>query len=115
MFAFEVITLKIAMEQIILLCYYLYMMVIPIDGTLRPESTLKRKSLSLCHHNMFREAATSGTLMVVWESGEENIANVLAKFFFGSRLRYLCGKFMKWPNTQLAGFNCAFTPLYSLS
>ena len=60
----------------------------------RPESTLKKKTLSICYH-MIREAAASGVIRVTWESGEENIADVLTKFLPGIRLRRLCGKFMK--------------------
>ena len=84
------------------------MMGVPLDGSANvfcdneavvrnsslPESTLKKKYLSICYH-MVREAAAAKILRVCWESGQKNVAGILTKGLPGPRLRELCGKFMR--------------------
>jgi hypothetical protein len=101
-FGSEFIALRIATEKLEALRYKLRMMGIPIDGpanvfcdnesvvksSTRPESTLKKKHISICYHKV-RESQAGGSTRVAWESGETNLSDILTKINPGPRLRSL--------------------------
>ena len=64
-----------------------------VRNTSMPESTLKKKHISICYH-MVREAVAANILRVTKEDGKTNLADVLTKFMPGSRKRDMCGRFM---------------------
>ena len=101
-FGSEFIALRIATEKLEALRYKLRMMGIPIDGPANvfcdndsvvkssstPESTLKKKHLSICYHKC-RESQASGAVRVAWEQGTTNLADLLTKILPGPRLSSL--------------------------
>ena len=91
-FGSELIALKIASEQIMGLRYKLRMMGVPIDGpanvfcdnesvvksTMNPESTLKKKNVSIAYHKV-RECFAAGIIDVYFQYSEDNLADVFTK------------------------------------
>ena len=91
-FGSELVALKIASEQIIGLRYKLRMMGVPIDGatnvfcdnesvvksTMNPESTLKKKNVSIAYHKV-RECFAAGIITVYFQYSEDNLADVFTK------------------------------------
>lgn len=91
-FGSELIALKIATEQIMGLRYKLRMMGVPIDGpanvfcdnesvvksTMNPESTLKKKNVSIAYHKV-RECFAAGIIDVYFQYSEDNLADVFTK------------------------------------
>ena len=60
----------------------------------KPESTLKKKHLSVAYHRC-REAQAAGTVQVVKEVTDTNISDFFTKFLTGTKLRTLCS-FVLW-------------------
>jgi hypothetical protein len=103
-FGSEYVALRVATEMIKALRYKLRMMGIPIEGPADvlcdneavvknssiPESTLKKKHLSICYH-LVREAAAAMIIRVGWERGTSNLADILTKLMPGSKKRELAG------------------------
>ena len=102
-FGSEFLALKHRMEYIRGLRYKLRMMGIPISGpayvygdnmsviynTSRPESTLKKKSNSVCYHAV-RESVAMGEIITAHVRSEENPADLCTKTIpGGSKRRYL--------------------------
>ncbi len=102
-FSSEFVAARIAMELIDGLRYKLRMFGIPIEGPTnvfcgnqsvvtnmtKPESTLKRKHISIAYH-LVMEAAAAGTIHIAKQSRETNIADILTKPVTGPRLKSLC-------------------------
>ena len=95
-FGSEFIALKICTEMVKGLRYKLRMMGIPLDGPANvfcdnnsvvtnssyPESTLKKKHISICYH-LVREACAAGQIRVTYEKSEFNLADVITKIMSG--------------------------------
>ena len=65
-----------------------------IKNTQRPESTLKKKSNSICYHAS-RESVTMNESRMAHISTNENPADIASKIVGGGRKRtYLVGKLM---------------------
>lgn len=108
-FSSEFIALKISIELIESLRYKLWMFGIPIDNstvvfcdnetvvqnTTRPESTLKKKHVSIAYRRC-REAQAAGYVRISFIKGMENLADMLTKVLPGSRLRKLMESFFHW-------------------
>ena len=59
-----------------------------IHNTQKPESTLKKKSHSLCYHSV-RESVAMGESLTVHISTHENVADLLTKILFGAKRQNL--------------------------
>ena len=59
-----------------------------IHNTQRPESTLKKKSHSLCYHSV-RESVAMGESLTAHISTRENVADLLTKILFGAKRQNL--------------------------
>jgi hypothetical protein len=106
-FGSEFIALRIATEKIQALRIKLRMMGIPIEGpanvfcdnqsvvtsSTRPESTLKKKHVSICYHKV-RESCASGMIRIAHEQGETNLADILTKILPGPRMKKLLGNIL---------------------
>ena len=57
-----------------------------IFNTSRPQSTLKKKSNSICYHAV-REAVASGEMITAHVPTRFNLADLLTKVFFGEKRR----------------------------
>jgi hypothetical protein len=82
--------------------YKLRMMVIPLRGpanvfcdneyvvksSTRPESTLKKKHISICYHKV-RELQAGGSVRVARENGDTDLSGILMKIVTGPMLRNL--------------------------
>ena len=91
-FGAEFVVMKIGVEHIRSLRYKLRMMGVPIDSpvyvngdnmsvihsTQRPESTLKKKSNSICYHAV-RESAAMGEITTGHVPSEHNPADIATK------------------------------------
>ena len=91
-FGSEFVALRIATEKIIALRYKLRMFGVPLDGPAQvfsdsesvvknssnPESRINKKHLSCVYHKV-RENIAAGTIIVFFESGATNIADILTK------------------------------------
>ena len=91
----EFVAMKLGAEHLRSLRYKLRMMGIPIAGpsnvygdnmsvihnTQRPESTLKKKSLSICYH-FLRECVAMGELRTAHIRSEENVADLATKVIY---------------------------------
>jgi hypothetical protein len=89
-------------EKLEAIRYKLRMMGIPLMGpanvfcvnqsvlksSTRPESTLKKKHVSICYHKA-RESQAGGSIQIAWESGKTNLADLLTKVLPGPRLANL--------------------------
>jgi hypothetical protein len=94
--------MRIAVEQIEGLRYKLRMMGVPVEGPANvfcdnqsvfkncsfTESTLKKKHNAIAYHRV-REAQTSRTIRVAWESGITSLSDILTKPLPGPQLREL--------------------------
>ena len=99
-FGAEFVAMKHGMEALRGLRYKLRMMGIPIDGpsfiygdnmsvihnTQRPESTLKKKSNSVCYHAV-REAVAMGECITAHVSTHDNPADICTKIMPGGQKR----------------------------
>ena len=102
-FGSEFVAMRVAVEIIEGLRYKLRMMGFPLEGpcnvfcdnnavvqnTSRPESTLKKKHLSVCYHRC-REAQASNTVRIAKEGTHTNISDLFTKLLPGTKLRDLC-------------------------
>ena len=91
-FGSEFIAMKVAVELIQALRYKLRMFGIPVDGAtsvlgdnqsvvvnvIAPESTLKKKHLSIAYHRC-REASASRMVIVGYVPSKENVADLATK------------------------------------
>jgi hypothetical protein len=65
-----------------------------IHNTQRPESTLKKKSNSICYH-FAREAVAMGEAKMEHINNNENPADIATKIIYGGQKRdYLVGKLL---------------------
>jgi hypothetical protein len=108
-FGSKFIALKISVELIKILRYKLRMFGILIDNSTivfcdneavvqnvtRPESTLKKKHISIAYHRC-REAQAAGYIKIGFIKGMEDLADILAKALPGPRLRKLMGSIFHW-------------------
>ena len=92
-FGSEFIASRIAIEMIESLRYKLRMFGVPLNGPTNmfmdneavyksasiPESTLKKKHLSIAYHRC-REAVAAGTIRIAKEGTETNLADLFTKF-----------------------------------
>jgi hypothetical protein len=104
-FGSEFVAARIAVELIESLRYKLRMFGIPIDGptnvycdndsvcsnSTKPESTLKKKHNAIAYHRV-QEAVAAGTIRVVWEPTDTNIADMLTKCLVGLALTDMCSR-----------------------
>jgi hypothetical protein len=93
----EFVALKNGVEEVRGLRYKLRMMGVPLNGpslihgdnmpvvtnTSKPESTLKKKSNSICYH-FVRESVAAGECLVKHISTHFNVADLLTKVLTGS-------------------------------
>ena len=101
-FGAEFVAMKHGMETLRGLRYKLRMMGIPISGpsyiygdnmsvihnTQRPESTLKKKSNSICYHAI-RESVAMGECLTAHVRSEDNPADPFTKIMFGTKRKHL--------------------------
>ncbi len=87
------------------ICYKLHMMGIPVKGasymygnnmsvvtnSSRPESTLKKKSNSICYHAV-REAVAMGEALVAHIPTKKNLADLFTKVLYGQTRRFLVNR-----------------------
>jgi hypothetical protein len=106
-FGAEFCALKHGIENLRGIRYKLRMMGVPIDGPSRvfgdnmsvvtnsskPESTLKKKSNSVCYHAV-REAVVMGEALVAHIGTKFNLADLFTKALSGATRRFLVGRLM---------------------
>ena len=106
-FGAEFCALKHGIENLRGIRYKLRMMGVPIDGPSRifgdnmsvvtnsskPESTLKKKSNSICYHAV-REAVVMGEALVAHIGTKFNLADLFTKALSGATRRFLVGRLM---------------------
>lgn len=106
-FGAEFCALKHGIENLRGIRYKLRMMGIPIDGashiygdnmsvvnnSSKPESTLKKKSNSVCYHAV-REAVAMGEALVAHIPTHKNLADLFTKVLYGRARRYLVSRLM---------------------
>ena len=99
-FGAEFVAMKIGIETVRGIRYKLRMMGVPLDGptfvygdnmsvihnTQRPESTLKKKSNSICYHAV-RESVAMGESLTGHVSTHDNPADLTTKILPGGRKR----------------------------
>jgi hypothetical protein len=97
-FGAEFVAMKHGMETLRGLRYKLRMMGVPINGptyvygdnmsviynTSKPESTLKKKSNSICYHAV-REAVAMGEMLTTHCKTNDNYADLLTKVLYGGK------------------------------
>ena len=105
-FGSEFIASRIAIEMIESLRYKLRMFGVPLNGPTNmfmdneavyksasiPESTLKKKHLSIAYHRC-REAVAAGTIRIAKEGTETNLADLFTKILPGPRREMLLDMF----------------------
>jgi hypothetical protein len=93
--------------MIVAMCYKLRSFGVTIDGPTNvfcaneavrknvrtPESTLNKKSLSICYHAV-REAVAAEVIRVAWEDTNTNLADLLTKTLPRVKRETLMGYFM---------------------
>lgn len=103
-FGAEFVAMKHGIETLRGLRYKLRMMVTPISGpsytygdnisvihnTQLPESTLKKKSHSLCYYAI-QESVAMGESLTGHIPTDENVADMLTKFLYGQKRRRFVG------------------------
>jgi hypothetical protein len=113
-FSSEYIALKTAIELIEGLRYKLRMFGVPIEkstivfcdnqavviNSTHPESTLKRKHVSIAYHRC-REAQAAGYIKIGFIRSNENLADLLTKILPGPRLRQLMEHIFHWKKSPL--------------
>ena len=101
-FGAEFVAMKHGVEELRGIRYKLRMMGVPIDGptyiygdnmsvinnTSKPESTLKKKSNSICYH-FVREAVAMQECLTTWIPTLRNWADLLTKVMSGTKRREL--------------------------
>ena len=101
-------TLRHSIENLHGICYKLRMMGVPVDkpsyvygnnmsivtNVSRPESTLKKKSNSICYHAV-REAVAMGEALVAHIPTKKNLADLFTKVLYGQNWRFLVNR-MLW-------------------
>ena len=106
-FGAEFVALKNVVEKLRGLRYKLRMMGVPLSGpsyvygdnmsvirnTQKPESTLKKKSNSICYHAV-REAVASGELLTAHIRTHDNCADLLTKVLSGGKRRDLVSRLL---------------------
>jgi len=104
-FGSESVAMKIAAGLVIAMRHKLRMTGIEVDGpcnmfcdnqsvasdSTMPESTLKKRHVSVCCHKI-RESAAAGIIRVAKEKSETNLADTLTKISPAPRLRKLIGE-----------------------
>ena len=108
MFGPEFSALRHGIENLRGIRYKLRMMGIPVDkptyvygdnmsvvtNVSKPESTLKKKSNSICYHAV-REAVAMGEALVVHIPTKKNLADLFMKILYGQSRRFLVDR-MLW-------------------
>ena len=109
--------MKHGIENLRGISYKLRMMGIPVKGASyvygdnmsvvtnlsRPESTLKKKSNSICYHAV-REAVAMGEALVAHIPTKKNLADLFTKVLYGQMHRFLIDR-MLWdvfPSDQMS-------------
>ena len=106
-FGAEFVALKHGMERLCGLQYKLRMMGVSISGpsyiygdnmsvihnTQRPESTLKKKSHSLCYHAA-RESVAMGESLTGHIATDKNVADLLTKVLYGQKRKRIVGEIL---------------------
>ncbi len=101
-FGAEFVGMKTGVDTLRGLRYKLRMMDVAIDGathiygdnmsviknTSKPESTLNKKSNTVCYHTV-RKSVTMGETLTTHILGAENLADLMTKVFSGSKHQYL--------------------------
>ena len=107
MFEAEFVALKHGMERLCGLRYKLRMMGVSISGpsyiygdnmsvihnTQRAESTLKKKSHSLCYHAAC-ESIAMGESLTGHIATDENVADLLTKVLYGQKRKRIVGEIL---------------------
>jgi hypothetical protein len=107
-FGIEFCTMKHGIENLCGICYKLRMMGIPVKGATyvygdnisvvtnssKPESTLKKKSNSICYHAVC-EAVAMGKALVAHIPTRKNLADLFTKVLYGQTPRFLVS-WMLW-------------------
>jgi hypothetical protein len=107
-FGAEFCAMKHGIENLRGIRYKLRMMGVPVKGasyvygdnmsvvnnTSKPESTLKKKSTSICYHAV-REAVAMGEALVAHIPTKKNLADLFTKVLYGQTRRYLVSR-MLW-------------------
>jgi hypothetical protein len=103
-FGAEFVAMKLSLEALRGIRYKLRMMGIPIAGptyvygdnmsvihnTQWPESTLKKKNLSICYHAV-REAVAMGEILTSHVRTENNFSDFMTKMTYGQKRCHLVG------------------------
>jgi hypothetical protein len=103
-FGAEFVAMKLGVEALQGIRYKLRMMGIPIAGptyvygdnmsvihnTQWPESTLKKKNLSICYHAV-REAVAMGEILMSHVRTKNNFSDFMTKVTYGQKQRHLMG------------------------
>jgi hypothetical protein len=106
-FGSEFMALKTATEMIQSLRYKLRMMGVQLDGPANvfcdnnsvvinssvPESTLKKKHVSICYHRV-REACAMKMIRISYENTKTNLADCLTKNLPGPTLKGIISRFL---------------------
>ena len=106
-FGAEFVALKLGTEQLRSLRYKCRMMGVPIAGpshiygdnmsviynTQKPESTLRKKSNSICYHAV-RESVAMGESLTTHVRTQHNYADLLTKVLYGAKRRNCVGNIM---------------------
>ena len=102
-FGDEFIAMKTGVEALRGIMYKLRMMGVPLTGpiyiygdnmsviynTSRPESTLKKKSNSICYHAV-REAVASGECLTTHCKTGDNYSDMMTKVLYGQKKQRKC-------------------------
>jgi hypothetical protein len=103
-FGAEFVAMKNGVEALRGIRYKLRMMGVPLTGasyvygdnmsvihnTQRPESTLRKKNLSICYHAV-REAVAMGEILTTHIKTDNNLSDFMTKVTFGQKRRHLVG------------------------
>jgi hypothetical protein len=103
-FGAEFVAMKNGVEALRGIRYKLRMMGVPLTGasyvygdnmsvihnTQRPESTLRKKNLSICYHTV-REAVAMGEILTTHIKTDNNLSDFMTKVTFGQKRRHLVG------------------------
>ena len=101
MFGVEFVVLKNGIETLRGIRYKLRKMGVDIDGpsycyrdnmsvihnTSKPESTLKKKSNSICYH-IVRESVAIGEVLTTYIRSEDNLADLATKVLYSGKRRH---------------------------
>ena len=100
-FGTEFVAMKTGVEALRGIRYKLHMMGVPLTGptytygdnmsviynTSRPESTIKKKSNSICYHAV-REAVASGECLTTHFKTRDNYSDIITKVLYIQKKRY---------------------------